>query len=128
MAASATFALNTGVWLRRGRLVMVAPVRGHTGRHQAQNPLIPLSSFPEPPLIRDYRLQKSGPSDQEGTRQHEGSDGSPPNGTAEVRGTGGLTIKQMALASPLAAHDLGWATERCSSAGRCQSGSKTNRN
>jgi len=29
---------------------MLAPVRGHTGRHQAQNPLIPLSDFPEPPL------------------------------------------------------------------------------
>ena len=29
---------------------MVAPVRGHTGRHQAQNPLIPMSRFPEPPL------------------------------------------------------------------------------
>src|SRR5690606_38668693 len=39
-----------GVWLRRGRLVMVAPVRGHPGRHQAHNPLIPLSSFPAPPL------------------------------------------------------------------------------
>ena len=34
-----------------GRLVMIAPVRGHTGRHQAQNPLTPLSSFPEPPLV-----------------------------------------------------------------------------
>jgi hypothetical protein len=36
--------------LRRGRLVMVSPVRGHTGRRQAQNPLNPLSRFPEPPL------------------------------------------------------------------------------
>ena len=50
IAARTTFALNTGVWLRRGRLVMVSPVRGHPGRRQAENPLILLSSFPEPPL------------------------------------------------------------------------------
>jgi hypothetical protein len=42
--------LNAGVWLRRGRLVMVSPVRGHIGRRQAENPLIPLFRFPEPPL------------------------------------------------------------------------------
>ena len=30
------------------RLVMLAPGRGHIGRHQQQNPLIPLPRFPEP--------------------------------------------------------------------------------
>jgi hypothetical protein len=30
---------------------MVAPVRGHTGRRQAENPLTPLFRFSKPPLI-----------------------------------------------------------------------------
>jgi hypothetical protein len=50
MAARATFDLNTGVWFRRGRLLMVSPVRGHHRRYQAETPLIPLSRFAEPAL------------------------------------------------------------------------------
>jgi hypothetical protein len=43
--------LNTGVWFRRGRLLIVSPVRGHHRRYQAETPLIPLSRFAEPALI-----------------------------------------------------------------------------
>jgi hypothetical protein len=43
--------LNTGVWFRRGRLLMVSPVRGHHRRYQAETPLIPLSRFAEPALV-----------------------------------------------------------------------------
>jgi hypothetical protein len=50
MAARATFDLNTGVWFRRGRLLIVSPVRGHHRRYQAETPLIPLSRFAEPAL------------------------------------------------------------------------------
>ncbi|MGZ8388448.1 MAG: hypothetical protein ACXW3R_09745, partial [Rhodoplanes sp.] len=50
-AAKATFALNAGVWFRRGRLLMVSPVRSHLGRCQAETPLIPLSRFAEPALL-----------------------------------------------------------------------------
>jgi DNA replication protein DnaC len=32
-------------------LLIVSPVHGHHGRHQADNPLIPLSRFSEPPLL-----------------------------------------------------------------------------
>jgi hypothetical protein len=42
--------LNTGVWFRRGRLLIVSPVRGHHRRYQAETPLIPLSRFAEPAL------------------------------------------------------------------------------
>jgi hypothetical protein len=42
--------LNAGVWFRRGRLLMVSPVRSHLGRCQAETPLIPLSRFAEPAL------------------------------------------------------------------------------
>jgi hypothetical protein len=51
MAARATFDLNTGVWFRRGRLLIVSPVRGHHRRYQAETPLIPLSRFAEPALV-----------------------------------------------------------------------------
>jgi hypothetical protein len=43
--------LNTGVWFRRGRLLIVSPVRGHHHRYQAETPLIPLSRFAEPALF-----------------------------------------------------------------------------
>jgi len=52
MAARATFDLNTGVWFRRGRLLIVSPVRGHHRRYQAETPLIPLSRFAEPALFK----------------------------------------------------------------------------
>jgi hypothetical protein len=38
------------VWFRRGRLLIVSPVRGHHRRYQAETPLIPLSRFAEPAL------------------------------------------------------------------------------
>jgi len=44
--------LNTGVWFRRGRLLIVSPVRGHHRRYQAETPLIPLSRFAEPALTK----------------------------------------------------------------------------
>src|SRR3954471_21307431 len=50
MAASATLALNAGAWVRRARLVMVAPDPRHTRRSQAETPLIDLSEFGQPPL------------------------------------------------------------------------------
>ena len=51
MAASATFALKAGEWFRRGRLLMVSPVRGDYRRCQAEIPLIVLSRIPEPALL-----------------------------------------------------------------------------
>jgi hypothetical protein len=51
MAARATFALNAGVWFRRGRLLIISPVRGHLRRIQAETPLIDLFSFAEPALF-----------------------------------------------------------------------------
>jgi hypothetical protein len=50
MAASITFALKADVWFRRGRLLIVSPVRGHHRRYQAETPLIALFSFAEPAL------------------------------------------------------------------------------
>jgi hypothetical protein len=44
--------LKAGVWFRRGRLLIVSPVRGHIRRTQAETPLIDLFSFAEPPLLR----------------------------------------------------------------------------
>jgi hypothetical protein len=49
--------LNTGVWFRRGRLLIVSPVRGHHRRYQAETPLIPLSRFAEPALTTIVGLQ-----------------------------------------------------------------------
>src|ERR1700681_4377960 len=53
MAARATFALKAGEWFRRGRLLMVSPVRGNYRRCQAEIPLIVLSRFPRPALYKD---------------------------------------------------------------------------
>ena len=50
-AANATFALNTGLRFRRGRLLILPPARSHPGCLQARNLLIPLSKFPEPPIF-----------------------------------------------------------------------------
>jgi hypothetical protein len=50
MAANATFALNAGVWFRRGRLVMGSPDPRQSRRRQAEYPLIELSKFPKPAL------------------------------------------------------------------------------
>src|SRR2546423_1768205 len=50
MAASATFALNAGLWLRRARLDIIAPDLRHPRRAQAEIPLTDLSEFAQPPL------------------------------------------------------------------------------
>jgi hypothetical protein len=42
--------LKAAEWFRRGRLVMVSPVRGDHRRIQAEIPLIVLSRFPGPAL------------------------------------------------------------------------------
>lgn len=59
-------------------------------------------------IIRENRLQKSGPTEQEGMRQQERSGGSAANGTADARRAGGgaMTIKEKAL-SVLADHPDG---------------------
>src|SRR5205823_2561952 len=58
MAASATFALNAGLWLRRARLDIIAPDLRHLRRAQAEIPLIDLSEFARPSLsiIRRWKL------------------------------------------------------------------------
>jgi putative transposase len=43
-------ALNVSRDIRRGRLLIMPPVRSHPGCLQVDNPLIPLCSFSEPPL------------------------------------------------------------------------------
>src|ERR1035438_10850010 len=50
MAARATLALKAGVWLRRGLLLIVSPVRGYHRRYQAETPLIDLFKFASPAL------------------------------------------------------------------------------
>src|SRR3954453_19694252 len=50
MAASATFALKAGPWVRRARFAIIAPDRRHSRRSQAEIPLIGLSEFARPPL------------------------------------------------------------------------------
>jgi hypothetical protein len=42
--------LKAGAWVRRARLVIVAPDPRHPRRSQAENPLIDLSEFGQPPL------------------------------------------------------------------------------
>src|SRR3954451_10137296 len=51
IAASATLALKPAAWVRRVRLVMLAPDPRHPRRSQAEIPLIGLSEFGRPPLI-----------------------------------------------------------------------------
>jgi hypothetical protein len=43
--------LKAAEWFRRGRLLMVSPVRGDHRRFQAEIPLIVLFRFPEPALL-----------------------------------------------------------------------------
>jgi hypothetical protein len=50
MAASATFALKAGLWVRRARFVIITPDTRHFRRSQAEIPLIGLSEFARPPL------------------------------------------------------------------------------
>src|SRR3954454_13917656 len=60
IAASATFALKPGAWVRRVRLVMLAPDPRHPCRSQAEIPLIGLSEFGRPPLSSPHRLMALG--------------------------------------------------------------------
>ncbi len=46
IAATATFALNAGLWFRRGRLVMVISSLAASCCRCAENPLIPAVQFP----------------------------------------------------------------------------------
>src|SRR5215212_1410884 len=55
MAARATLALNASAWVRRDRLVMIAPDPRHSRRSQAETPLIDLSEFGQPSLSRSAR-------------------------------------------------------------------------
>jgi hypothetical protein len=50
IALTATFAWKTGLCVRRARLVMCAPDPQHPRRAQAENPLIALFRFSQPPL------------------------------------------------------------------------------
>src|SRR3954464_868245 len=50
MAASATFALNAELCVRRARLAIVTPDLRHSRRLQAETPLIDLSAFGQPAL------------------------------------------------------------------------------
>jgi len=58
MAASATFALKAGLWVRRARLAIVAPDMRHSRRSQADLPLIDLSEFGQPPLLAVPKLPR----------------------------------------------------------------------
>src|SRR4051794_27130491 len=51
MAASATFALNAELCVRRARLAIVTPDLRHSRRLQAEAPLIDLSEFGQPALF-----------------------------------------------------------------------------
>jgi len=59
MAARATFALKAAVWFRRGRLLMVSPVRGYHRRYQAETPLIGLFKFARPAVTTPLRPQSA---------------------------------------------------------------------
>jgi hypothetical protein len=54
-AASATLALNAGLWFRRGRLLILPPLRGQHGRCQIGNPLIPAVQIPRTTSVEHDR-------------------------------------------------------------------------
>src|SRR3984957_10799577 len=58
IAASATLALKDGAWVRRVRLVMLAPDPRHPRRSQADFPLIGLSEFGRPSLMTEEDLER----------------------------------------------------------------------
>src|ERR1700722_20756828 len=60
IAASATLALKNGAWVRRVRLVMLAPDPRHPRRSQADFPLIGLSEFGRPSLFLRLGRVRSG--------------------------------------------------------------------
>jgi hypothetical protein len=49
--------LNAAAWVRRVRLVILAPDPRHPRRSQAEIPLIGLSEFGRPPLLYQVGLQ-----------------------------------------------------------------------
>src|SRR4051794_5015557 len=102
MAASATLALNAGAWVRRARLVMVAPDPRHTRRSQAETPLIDLSEFGQPPLpyrVASCNPQRSGcpdprrPMARKGSAQPDPLSFAPPDW--QMRGCPAATLLQL---------------------------------
>src|SRR3954447_21901372 len=61
MAASATFALNAELCVRRARLAIVTPDLRHSRRLQAETPLIDLSEFGQPALTSPVRSARFRP-------------------------------------------------------------------
>jgi hypothetical protein len=51
--------LKAGVWLRRGLLLIVSPVRGYHRRYQAETPLIDLFKFASPALNSSSALRRA---------------------------------------------------------------------
>src|SRR3954449_12761710 len=65
MAASATFALNAELCVRRARLAIVTPDLRHSRRLQAETPLTDLSEFGQPALASRFWPLVLLPSHQE---------------------------------------------------------------
>src|SRR4051794_40069478 len=61
MAASATFALNAELCVRRARLAIVTPDLRHSRRLQAEAPLIDLSEFGQPALTFSRVCSRNSP-------------------------------------------------------------------
>lgn len=61
-AASATFALKVGLWLRQVRFVMASPLGGEGAVRGLKNHLTLVSNFPEPALSPSYILADNGES------------------------------------------------------------------
>jgi hypothetical protein len=57
---TATFALNAGLWFRRGRFAMVFSSLAASCRRCAENHLSQLFRFPEPPLSRPDETSVAG--------------------------------------------------------------------
>jgi len=58
IAASATFALKAGLWLRRGRFVIMAPVPGILPCSKAESHLSQLFRFADPPLYTSQSIHR----------------------------------------------------------------------
>src|SRR5215207_3483838 len=94
MAANATFALKAGSWLRRARLVILAPDPRHPRRSQADFPLIGLSEFPRPLLPDGFADPRRG-----GGRRGRGHDGADARAGAR-QGAGALPVADQPLVWP----------------------------
>jgi hypothetical protein len=51
--------LKSGLWVRLARFAIRAPDRRHHRRFQAEIPLMPVSEFGQPPLIKASILSQS---------------------------------------------------------------------